>query len=113
MNLQTAPVASVRNAVHGSGWLFSWPLLTGLFTYFYIYFFYYAKALLRDGDVYWHIAAGQSIFQNRSVPTQDPFSHTMPGAASPNLCWLEPISGAAGISSSPSRRLPLPRRSPY
>ena len=67
----------------------------GIFGYLFLYFFYHAKALLRDGDVYWHIAAGQWIFQNRTVPAHDPFSHTMPGAAWTAHEWLSEVVLAA------------------
>ena len=78
-----------------SAWRFSWPLLMGIFGYLFLYFFYHAKALLRDGDVYWHIAVGQWIFQNRTVPALDPFSHTMPGAAWTAHEWLSEVVLAA------------------
>lgn len=95
MNLQTAPVAPARSATHSPGWLFSWPLLMGLFTYLFIYFFYYAKALLRDGDVYWHIAVGQWMFKHRAVPAGDPFSHTLPGGSWTAHEWLSELMLAA------------------
>lgn len=78
-----------------AAWRFSWPLLMGLFSYLFLYYFYYARAMLRDGDVYWHIAAGQWIFQHRAVPTQDPFSHTVPGVTWMAHEWLSEIVLAA------------------
>jgi hypothetical protein len=84
-----------RSSVSGSAWLFSWPLLTGLFTYLCVYLFYHAKALLRDGDVYWHIAVGRWILQHRTVPSGDPFSHSMPGAAWTAHEWLAEVVLAA------------------
>jgi len=73
---------------HGN-WLFSWPLLMALFGY--VFAVALGKQLLVDGDTFWHIAAGEWIFQHGSVPTQDPFSHTMPGAAWTAHEWLAEI----------------------
>lgn len=70
-------------------WLFSWPLLTGLATY--LYAFFHSDKLLRDGDTFWHIAAGKWILQHGVVPTQDPFSHTARGATWTAQEWLSEV----------------------
>lgn len=93
--LATGLVAGNRSFASAAAWRFSWPLLMGLFSYLFLYYFYYARAMLRDGDVYWHIAAGQWIFKNGAVPTQDPFSHSMPGAAWTAHEWLSEVVLAA------------------
>jgi hypothetical protein len=63
------------------------------------------KALLGDGDTGWHIRTGQYILAHHSVPTQDLFSFSRPGA--PWFAWewltdalyavLFQISGLKGI----------------
>jgi hypothetical protein len=60
-------------------WHISWPLVVGALVY--LFSMLLGRRLLADGDTYWHIATGQWILDNRSIPTTDPFSHTMPGAA--------------------------------
>jgi hypothetical protein len=42
-------------------------------------------------DLYWHIAAGNWIAQHATVPTNDPFSHSMLGAAWTAQEWLSEI----------------------
>lgn len=71
------------------GWLFSWPLLIGL--YVYVHFMFRATDLLLDGDTYSHIAAGRWILEHGAVPTQDPFSHTARGAAWTAFEWLSQV----------------------
>ena len=41
-----------------------------------------------DTDTWWHLRAGQWIVEQRSVPQQDPFSHTRLGAAWQYPGWL-------------------------
>lgn len=77
----------------GSAWRPSWPLLSWLATY--IYCFRHARRLLLDGDTLWHIGAGQWMFQHRTIPTSDPFSHTMSGTAWTAHEWLAEILLAA------------------
>lgn len=77
---------AVRTSTH---WLFSWPLLTGAFAY--LYAIYHGNTLLLDGDTYSHIATGQWILHHRSIPTVDPFSHTMPGADWTAHEWLSEV----------------------
>jgi tetratricopeptide (TPR) repeat protein len=38
-----------------------------------------------EGDFFWHLATGQWIWQNKTIPDKDPFSHT-----SPEKMMLEP-----------------------
>jgi hypothetical protein len=70
-------------------WLFSWPLLAAAWAY--LHALYLGKELLQDGDTYWHIAAGRLIIAKAAVPTTDPFSHSMPGAAWTAHEWLSEI----------------------
>lgn len=84
-------LGGTRAVGRGAAWQVSWPLLTGLFSYLFLYQFYYASALLRDGDVYWHIATGRWILDYGVVPARDPFSHTMPGAVWTAHEWLSEV----------------------
>lgn len=47
--------------------------------------------LFADGDVSWHVAAGQWILANGRVPDTDPFSHTMTGQPWVAHEWLAEI----------------------
>jgi hypothetical protein len=93
--LVAGPMAGNRPVTHGGGWQVSWPLVTGMFSYVFLYQFYYAGALLRDGDVYWHIAAGRWMFEHGVVPGVDPFSHTMRGEIWTAHEWLSEVILAA------------------
>jgi hypothetical protein len=90
--LSAGPLAG-RSIGAGATWLFSLPLLIGLWVYLYSVF--QGKDLLIDGDTYWHIATGQWIMRNGSIPAVDPFSHTMPGAAWTAHEWLAEVILAA------------------
>lgn len=81
--------AKQRAAARGSNWLFSLPLVVGI--YIYMFALYHGRKLLLDGDTYWHIAAGQWILQHGTVPAQDPFSHTMRGAPWTAHEWLSEV----------------------
>lgn len=83
-----APEALIRARSTGL-WLFSWPLLMGLLTY--VHFLFAGDKLLRDGDTYWHVATGRWIFEHGSIPTHDPFSHSMPGAVWTAHEWLSEL----------------------
>lgn len=64
----------------------SWPLILGSLTY--LGFLAYGNLLLGDPDTFWHIATGQWIIEHATVPTHDPFSHTMRGAPWTAHEWL-------------------------
>lgn len=85
----TASPLGGRAAAGGAQWIFSWPLLAGLFTYF--FFLSRGNDLLLDGDTYWHVAAGKLILRDGSVPQTDPFSHTMAGAPWTAHEWLAEV----------------------
>jgi hypothetical protein len=89
--LVVSSLAGNRPVTRAGAWGLSWPLLAGLFSYAFVYQFYYASALLRDGDVYWHIAAGRWMVEHGVVPGVDPFSHTMRGAAWTAHEWLSEL----------------------
>lgn len=60
------------------------------------------KALLMDGDTGWHIRTGQYILDHGSIPHQDLFSYSKPGAAWFAWEWLSDVVfallfGAAGL----------------
>jgi hypothetical protein len=82
-----------RATASGATWLFSWPLLAGLWAY--VHSLYQGNDLLLDGDTYWHIATGQWILRHGAIPATDPFSHTMPGAAWTAHEWLSEVILAA------------------
>lgn len=86
--LTAGPLGS-RTASGVAQWLFSWPLLAGLYTYF--FFLSRGNDLLLDGDTYWHIATGQLILRDGTVPHVDPFSHTMPGSPWTAHEWLSEV----------------------
>lgn len=44
-----------------------------------------------DGDTGWHLGAGKWILAHGTVPTTDPFSHTMPGKAWTAHEWLAEV----------------------
>jgi hypothetical protein len=90
--LTASPLGS-RTAAGGAQWLFSWPLLAGLYTYF--FFLSRGNDLLLDGDTFWHIATGQLIMRDGRVPNVDPFSHSMPGAVWTAHEWLAEVVLAA------------------
>lgn len=91
--LSAGPLAPSRATTSRATWLFSWPLLAGMAVY--LFFFHRGSKLLEDGDTYWHIATGQWIWRNGTVPTTDPFSHTMRGAAWTAHEWLSDVILAA------------------
>jgi hypothetical protein len=51
-------------------------------------------SLLGDGDTGWHIRTGQYILEHRSVPTQDLFSFSRPGAPWFAWEWLTDVTYA-------------------
>lgn len=53
------------------------------------------KSLLMDGDTGWHIRAGEYILQHHSVPHQDLFSFSRPGAPWFAWEWLSDVLFAA------------------
>lgn len=89
--LSAGPLAA--RPADGTTWLFSLPLLVGLWVY--LYSLYRGKDLLLDGDTFWHIATGQWVMRNGSIPAVDPFSHTMPGTAWTAHEWLSEVILAA------------------
>jgi hypothetical protein len=86
-------IAAVRSSSRRSAWLVSFPLLMAALAY--LFAFRHGKYLLRDGDTYWHVATGQWIFLNGSVPMTDPFSHSMRGAVWTAHEWLSDVILAA------------------
>jgi hypothetical protein len=78
---------------HRSG--LSWPLLVAASTFLVLLT---RGAMLADGDLYWHIVAGQWMFHHLSIPTADPFSYTMPGAPWIAHEWLAEILYTAAYS---------------
>jgi hypothetical protein len=79
------PIATARRGT----WLWSWPLLLGACSF--AYCFFNSDKLLRDGDTYWHVAAGRWILEHGRVPHADPFSYTMPGAPWTAHEWLSEV----------------------
>jgi hypothetical protein len=87
------PTAFAPLALPGrSAWLPSWPLITAAYVYLLtLYQGNILGLLLRDGDTYWHIAAGRWIVEHGAIPTRDPFSYTMPGAPWTAHEWLSEV----------------------
>lgn len=69
----------------------SWPLLVALMTLFGTLNNARFKLVLSDPDTYWHLAAGRWILEHGVVPQNDPFSHSMPGAAWTAHEWLSEL----------------------
>lgn len=89
--LSVEPLA--RPSADSGAWVFSWPLLIGVWVY--LYSLHRGKDLLLDGDTYWHIAAGQWVLRNGTVPKVDPFSHTKLGSTWTAHEWLSEVIMAA------------------
>src|SRR5512137_3039986 len=75
----------------------SWPIIVAL-AFLAATLAYVRSQLLVDPDTYWHIAAGHWILQHLSVPSSDPFSHSMPGAAWIAHEWLSEVLLASAHS---------------
>ena len=66
-----------------------------------------APQAFNDGDVSWHIAAGQWILEHRALPTTDPFSFTAAGHPWVPIEWLSEViyatafklAGYAGLAT--------------
>lgn len=71
-------------------WGLSWPLIVFVSTIVAL-IAYQPNLMLRDADTYWHLAAGRWILEHASVPTLDPFSHSMPGAPWTAFEWLSEL----------------------
>jgi hypothetical protein len=55
-------------------------------------------AIFRDGDVSWHVAAGNWILSNGQIPRTDPFSFTAAGHPWVATEWLSEVMSAAAFS---------------
>lgn len=90
MRATGTPTLASHPALPGVGMVrLSWPLVLGAAVY--LYGLAIAPALLADGDTLWHIATGRWILEHGAVPVQDPFSHTMRGAAWTAHEWLAEV----------------------
>ncbi len=89
MQPEATSLTSNSRPISRNGWLFSWPLIVG--TLVYLLMFHVGKSLLNDGDTLLHISAGQWILQHGTVPSVDPFSHTMRGAPWIAHEWLSEV----------------------
>src|SRR5258705_1428834 len=69
--------------------------------------FAFSPTIFNDGDVSWHVAAGQWILQHRALPTVDPFSFTAAGRPWVAMEWPADIlfalayraAGLAGLAA--------------
>jgi hypothetical protein len=77
------------SSVGTRGLRLSLPLLIGLLCYAAVVAL--GSRVLADPDTYWHIAIGRWIIANHTVPTQDIYSFTMPGAAFTPPEWLAEV----------------------
>jgi hypothetical protein len=64
----------------------SWPLLVGALAF--IPALRAPKGVLGDPDTYFHVVVGRWIMAHGALPTVDPFSHTLAGAAWRTHEWL-------------------------
>jgi hypothetical protein len=71
----------------------SWPLIVGLAVF--VRALAQPAALLNDPDTYLHIAAGRWMLANAALPLNDPFSHSLAGAAWVPHEWLAELVLAA------------------
>jgi hypothetical protein len=53
--------------------------------------FLFVPRVLQDPDTYWHIAAGDWMLRNLTIPHRDLFSYTFPGAAWVDHEWLAEV----------------------
>jgi len=60
----------------------------------------FAPVVLNDGDTFWHLAAGDWIITQRTVPHTDPFSYTFAGAPWVAHEWLSEVLMAASFRSA-------------
>lgn len=67
-------------------------------------FLAFSPELFNDGDTYWHIAAGQLMFDTLKVPASDPFSFTFRGQPWTAHEWLAEVlaAGAYLLGSWPA-----------
>jgi hypothetical protein len=94
--LQGTPMPQANATAHQSASAprtlgLSWPLIVGVGVLITVLVGLSGSVLLRDPDVYWHLAAGRWILDNRMLPSSDPFSHSMPGAAWTVQAWLSEV----------------------
>jgi hypothetical protein len=87
--LSISSPAALRDTQRASTWRVSLPLVIALLSYAYV--LTHAAAMLRDGDTFWHLAAGRWILEHGAVPTADPFSSTMRGAPWTASEWLSEV----------------------
>jgi hypothetical protein len=71
-------------------WRISWPLIVGMLL-FVTLLTVGSLSLLGDPDSHWHIAIGQRILANGTVPTVDTYSHTFWGQPWIAKEWLSQI----------------------
>ncbi len=99
----------MENNVSTGSWYagLSWPIVVACMVY--LGLLASGSSLLTDPDTYWHVTVGRWILDHRAIPFQDPFSHTMRGAAWVPHEWLSEIilalayqaGGWAGVVAVP------------
>jgi hypothetical protein len=87
--LSISSTTAPARAQGAATWRISLPLVIALLSYAYV--LTHAAAVLRDGDTFWHLAAGRWILEHGAVPTVDPFSSTMRGAPWTASEWLSEV----------------------
>ena len=60
----------------------------------------FGPGVLRDGDSFWHLAAGEWMLAHRAVPHEDPFSYTFAGAPWVAHEWLSEVLMAASFRAA-------------
>lgn len=74
----------------GDAWKFSWPLIAALVVFISL-LNASGQPLLSDPDTHWHIAVGDWMFANRTVPRVDVFSFTFTGQPWIAKEWLSQL----------------------
>ncbi len=60
----------------------------------------FGPGVLRDGDSFWHLAAGDWMIAHGAVPHDDPFSYTFAGAPWVSHEWLSEVLMAASFRAA-------------
>jgi hypothetical protein len=69
----------------------SWPVIVAILAILGCCAYFPASQMLRDGDTYWHLAAGLWMLERGAFAHTDPFSHTLAGAPWTAHEWLAEI----------------------
>ena len=89
MTTAAKPISNTASdKVELRAWLPDAPALIGLFVFAIVL---WPTAVLNDTDTWWHLSAGDWIWQHRTVPHADPFSYTFAGKPWIAHEWLSEV----------------------